>query len=108
MLGPDSDQTSRFLAEIFGWQAAGQDGSPYRTVDTGSGHGIRGGVGTAEQRNWATVYARVPDVGAALARAAELGGSREYGPMDVSDHMQTGAVRDPAGNVFGLYARAPH
>jgi predicted enzyme related to lactoylglutathione lyase len=107
VLGSDCQQTSRFLAEIFGWQAS-QDGSPYRMVDTGSDHGIRGGVGTGQQGNWVTVYARVPDVGAALARAAELGGSREYGPVDVSADMQTGAVRDPAGNVFGLYARASH
>ncbi len=82
-------------------------------VDTGSDRGIRGGVGTGQhedtgpREHWATVYARVPDVGAALARATELGGGREYGPMDVAGHMQTGAVRDPAGNVFGVYSRAP-
>ena len=93
---------------------AAADGSPYRMVDTGSDRGIRGGVGTGQhedagqREHWATVYARVPDVGAALARATELGGSREYGPMDVAEHMQTGAVRDPAGNVFGVYSRGPH
>ncbi len=112
VLASDCAETSRFLAEIFGWQAAA-DGSPYRMVDTGSDRGIRGGVGTGQpehigqREHWATVYARVPDVGAALARATELGGSREYGPMDVAGHMQTGAVRDPAGNVFGVYSRAP-
>ena len=80
-------------------------------VDTGSDRGIRGGVGTGQhedtgqREHWATVYARVPDVGAALARATELGGGREYGPMDVAEHMQTGAVRDPAGNVFGVYSQ---
>jgi predicted enzyme related to lactoylglutathione lyase len=113
VLASDCGETSRFLAEIFGWQAAA-DGSPYRMVDTGSDRGIRGGVGTGQhedagqREHWATVYARVPDVGAALARATELGGSREYGPMDVAEHMQTGAVRDPAGNVFGVYSRGPH
>jgi predicted enzyme related to lactoylglutathione lyase len=54
------------------------------------------------------VYASVPDVEAVLARAVELGGAREYGPNPVDDHMQTGALRDPAGNVFGVYHHAPH
>jgi uncharacterized protein len=107
VLGADSDRSSRFYAEIFGWQA-GQAGPGYRMVDTGSARGIPGGIGTAQQAQWATVYARVPDVEAALARAVELGGEREYGPVAVDDHMQTGAVRDPAGNIFGVYSHAPH
>ena len=113
VLASDCGETSRFLAEIFGWQAAADGSSPYRMVDTGSDRGIRGGVGTGredtgQREHWATVYARVPDVGATLARATELGGSREYGPMDVAEHMQTGAVRDPAGNVFGVYSQTAH
>jgi uncharacterized protein len=120
--GADPDRSQRFYAEIFGWQtvapeqgASGQGhsgrGDPvpgYRMVDTGSDRGIRGGIGAARQDPWATVYARVPDVEAALTRAVELGGTREYGPDAVDDHMQTGAVRDPAGNVFGVYSHAPH
>jgi uncharacterized protein len=123
----DPDRSQRFYAEIFGWQTvapqqgapqqgAPQQGAPqqgnsgpgYRMVDTRSDRGIRGGIGAARQGPWATVYARVPDVEAALARAVELGGTREYGPNAVDDHMQTGAVRDPAGNVFGVYSHAPH
>jgi hypothetical protein len=42
-----------------------------------------------------------------LARAVELGGSREYGPMNIDDHMRTGALRDPAGNIFGIYHHPP-
>jgi predicted enzyme related to lactoylglutathione lyase len=114
--GADPDRSQRFYAEIFGWQAADSDGDSgqvnpapeYRMIDTCSDRGIRGGIGPGRQGPWATVYARVPDVEAALARAVELGGTREYGPVAVDDHMQTGAVRDPAGNVFGVYSHAPH
>jgi len=28
--------------------------------------------------------------------------------MAVDDHMQTGALRDPAGNVFGVYHHGEH
>ncbi len=40
--------------------------------------------------------------------AESLGGSRIYGPMAVDDHIQTGAFRDPAGNVFGVYHHGAH
>jgi uncharacterized protein len=108
VLGADADRSRRFYAEIFGWQASAA-GPGYAMVDTGTGRGIKGGLGVvAEQGTWATVYASVPDVEAVLARAVELGGAREYGPNPVDDHMQTGALRDPAGNVFGVYHHAPH
>ena len=45
------------------------------------------------------------DVEQTLANAETLGGSRVYGPMAVDDRMQTGAFRDPAGNLFGVYHR---
>ena len=51
------------------------------------------------------MYANVDDVEACLARAEGIGGGRVYGPFDVDDEMQTGALRDPAGNVFGVYRR---
>jgi predicted enzyme related to lactoylglutathione lyase len=50
----------------------------------------------------------VADVEAALARAESLGGTRVYGPNPVDDHTDTGAFRDPAGNVFGVYHHGPH
>jgi uncharacterized protein len=108
VLGADADRSQRFYAEIFGWQANAA-GPSYRMVDTGTSRGIKGGLGAvADAGSWATVYASVPDVEAVLARAIELGGAREYGPNAVDDHMQTGALRDPAGNVFGVYHHAPH
>jgi uncharacterized protein len=107
VLGADAARSERFYAEIFGWQASAA-GPGYAMIDTGTSRGIKGGLGVAAESGWATVYASVPDVEAVLARAVELGGTREYGPNPVDDHMQTGALRDPAGNVFGVYHHAPH
>ena len=42
----------------------------------------------------------------ALARAETLGGTRVYGPIQAGEQTRTGAFRDPAGNVFGVYHRA--
>jgi len=102
VLGADGNRTRAFYSELFGWKMNGP--GPYWLVDTGAGSGISGGVGGGGGARWATVYARVPDLDAAMQRAADLGGTREYGPNQVDEHMRTGAIRDPAGNVLGLYA----
>jgi predicted enzyme related to lactoylglutathione lyase len=109
VLGSDSGRTQRFYADVFGWTAGGDHaaGSSAMT-DTGAGRGIQGGLGSSADSHWATIYASVPDVEQTLARAESLGGSRVYGPMAVDDHMQTGAFRDPAGNVFGVYHHGEH
>jgi uncharacterized protein len=107
VLGSDADRSQRFYGEVFGWQISRSEAG-YLVVDTCSPRGISGGIGAASQQSWATVYASVDDVDAMLVRAVELGGSREYGPVKVSDQLRTGALRDPAGNVFGVYHRAPH
>ena len=110
VLGSDSGRTQRFYTELFGWTVGGADSSApsYGMADTGAGRGIQGGLGASEENHWATIYASVPDVEQTLAKAESLGGSRIYGPMAVDDHMQTGAFRDPAGNVFGVYHHGAH
>jgi uncharacterized protein len=107
VLGSDAERAQDFYKEMFGWTVnPGAQG--YGLVDTGAGRGIQGGVGSGGQERWATIYAHVPDVEASLARAEKLGGTRIYGPMAVDDHMQSGAFRDPAGNVFGVYHHEDH
>jgi predicted enzyme related to lactoylglutathione lyase len=107
VLGTDAKRSQQFYAEIFGWQLTVAD-SGYGMVDTGTDRGIRGSIGGGEPVPRATVYASVPDVAATLGQAAELGGSRADGPVVVDDNLQTGALRDPAGNVVGVYHRGPH
>jgi uncharacterized protein len=105
VLGADARRTQAFYAELFGWKV-GAGG--YGLVDTQAGRGIQGGLGAGGDARWATVYASVPDVERTLARAEQLGGGRVYGPTAVDDHTQTGALRDPAGNVFGVYHHGSH
>jgi uncharacterized protein len=106
VLGTDAARSHRFYAEIFGWQLA-PAGARYAMADTGTSRGIRGGIGAGEPGPWISVYASVADVAATLTRATQLGGHRLHGPTAVDDRRQTGALRDPAGNVFGVYHHAP-
>ena len=105
--GSEAGATRRFYTALFGWNVA-ETAAGYGVVRTGAAHGIAGGLGAGQAARWATVYARVPDVTQALARAAELGGSREYGPEPAAGHREAGAFRDPAGNVFGIYHHTAH
>jgi predicted enzyme related to lactoylglutathione lyase len=101
VLGSDAGRSQAFYRELFGWEVPG---GAYGQVTAGIG----GGIGAGGEDRWATVYASVPDVEACLARAEALGGTRVYGPKPVDDHTGTGAFRDPAGNLFGVYHHAPH
>ena len=107
VLGSDAARTQAFYKEMFGW-TVNPGAAGYGLVETGDARGIQGGLGSGGGENWATIYASVPDVEATLARAEQLGATRIYGPMAVDDHMQTGAIRDPAGNVFGVYHHGAH
>lgn len=102
VIGNDAGRTQSFYRELFGWSV--DENTEYAMVDTGAGRGAAGGIGASDKGTaWATVYARVDDVEKYLARAAKLGGEREYGPLDVGNDTKTGAFRDPAGNIFGIY-----
>jgi predicted enzyme related to lactoylglutathione lyase len=119
VMGSDPARTQQFYADLFGWTVDSSAFPGYATVDTGTGRGIQGGLGGGEEARWATIYASVADMDQILSRAEKLGGSRIsdpglsalksaaraaiYGPSSVDDHMETGAFRDPAGNVFGVY-----
>jgi predicted enzyme related to lactoylglutathione lyase len=104
VLGADAARTQRFYSELLGWKVNDSGAPGYALVDAESGPGsVGGGLGAGGDNVWATLYARVPDVEATLARAEQHGGTRVYGPMAVDDHMKTGALRDPGGNVFGVY-----
>jgi predicted enzyme related to lactoylglutathione lyase len=110
VLGSNAERTQGFYCDLMGWSLKEGQGAPnYRMVEMNSGEGaISGGLGAGEGGSWATVYASVPSAEAALAKAESLGGTREYGPMQVDDHTWTGAFRDPSGNLFGVYQHGPH
>ena len=102
VLGADAGRSQAFYTELFGWTVPG---GAYGQVGPEGGQGIGGGIGAGGEARWATVYASVGDVEAALARAESLGGTRVYGPNQAGAETETGAFRDPAGNVFGVYHR---
>jgi uncharacterized protein len=103
VLGTDAARSQRFYAEVFDWQVSTTPAGGYAMVDTRTSRGIRGGIGAGRPGPWATVYCSVEDVAATLDAAEQLGGSRLHDPVATADHLEAGALRDPVGNVLGIY-----
>jgi uncharacterized protein len=76
-------------------------------ITTDDGTGIRGGVGGGPgYDSHAVFYVGVPDVGAALQRAEELGGTRVMGPVTSSNGLVVGHFKDPEGTLIGVAGSA--
>jgi uncharacterized protein len=118
VMGSDAARTQHFYAQVFGWTIDDAGFPGYAVADPRAGRGIYGGIGGGLEFRWATIYAGVADFEQTLSRVESLGGSRIHDPAvpalktasrvaryGSADDMKTGAFRDPAGNVFGIYQR---
>jgi len=110
VIGKDASKLQQYYSELFGWQIDADNPMSYGMVAregnvNPEGIGIGGGVGTGPEgyEGHVTFYVEVPDVEAALSRAAELGGQRLNGPMTVPGGGPTlGQFADPEGHLVGL------
>jgi predicted enzyme related to lactoylglutathione lyase len=107
--GTDGPALHSYYAELFGWDVKADNEFGYGIVDregnTGEdGVGIGGGIaqGPEGYPGHVTVYARVDDVEAALAKAESLGGTRMMGPDEVMEGLTIGLFTDPEGHVMGV------
>ena len=112
----DGDRARNFYKEIFGWQLQEMPEMSYTMVTTGP----VGDAGPTEpgyinggmlQRNDSTsgaptVVVDVESIDAALERIGELGGSTVMAKQPVGDMGFTAYVKDPEGNVLGLWETA--
>lgn len=107
---PDPKGLHDFYVELFGWEPEASQGElaegayEYHQVKTGEG-GIGGGFGNSRDgQSRFALYATVEDLQPYQDRAGALGGSTELPPTKVA-HLEFAQIRDPQGNVFGLYKR---
>jgi len=105
----DPEAAERFYGGLFGWTFApdGDGSHDYRLIGTAAGQPPSGGLanhgGTGP--DYAIFYVLVADVAAAVARAESLGGKTVVPPSDGGDGLVFAHLADPAGNLFGLFAR---
>jgi uncharacterized protein len=112
----DGERARRFYKEAFGWQLQEMPEMDYTLVTSGP----TGDAGPTEagfinggmlQRNDSTsgaptVVVDVESIDVALERVGELGGSTVLPKQPVGDMGFTAYVKDPEGNVIGLWETA--
>jgi uncharacterized protein len=107
----DQDAAKVFYAALFGWEVEDLpmgEGAVYSMVKLDGRTAGAIAPQPAQQREagvppmWNT-YISVESADAALARAAELGGTVHAGPFDVFDAGRMGIVQDPHGAFFEVW-----
>jgi predicted enzyme related to lactoylglutathione lyase len=110
VIGKDAATLHGFYSRLFDWRIQADNEMAYGLVPrdgntSAEGVGIGGGVGAGPDgyEGHVTFYVEVPDVGQALSRAEELGGSRIFGPDQPPGlGLTLGQFSDPEGHVIGL------
>lgn len=105
---PDAEAARDFYAAVAGWTIAPSpmaEHGGYLIASTPAGEGVAGLMTPSPQATafpgWA-VYFGVDDVDATAARAAGLGGSPLFGPMDIPHVGRFAVMRDPQGVPFTI------
>jgi hypothetical protein len=108
----DPDGAQKFYGELFNWSfaadpAAAAGGMDYRNITASGADAPMGGIANTggQQPDHAVFYILVADVAATCTAAEGLGGSV------VSKQLEPGPggpkfayLRDPAGNLFGVFS----
>jgi predicted enzyme related to lactoylglutathione lyase len=114
VVGKDPTRLRKYFSQLFGWtftvpspvapEVSAPDGYGFLDLITSEdGTGIRGGVGGGPgYESHAVFYIGVPDVGAALQRAEDLGGARVMGPVSSPNGLVVGHFKDPEGTLIGV------
>jgi uncharacterized protein len=109
IVGKDAEKLRTFYGDLAGWEFQVFDDGPadygiVERITSSNGAGIGGGVGEGPEgyEGHVTFYIEVPDVGAALDKAVELGGTKVMGPESPMEGLTIGLFTDPEGNTVGL------
>jgi hypothetical protein len=100
----DRARTGEFYSKMFDWTLTSEPA----TTRIRTGGDVGGHINSLghEPHNYTIFYVMVDDVGAALAKAATLGGKQVVGPVPLPDRTQFGWFTDPEGNLIGVYSEA--
>jgi predicted enzyme related to lactoylglutathione lyase len=100
--GPEPEQAAKFYSELFGWHTQSMPEGNYVLLDTFSGGGINGGIGTTREGRMAhnVIYVEGPDIQALLDKAESMG-AKTVVPR-TADMVTFAQFTDPMGNLIGL------
>lgn len=103
ILGSDNEGLKRFYTGLFGWELDVSDDG-YAHVQAVR-DGIGGGISTPHPgmpSNALLIYILSANIEESLAKIGSAGGTSVMGRTSVSDGIDIGLFKDPAGNLVGL------
>ena len=104
----DIEKAKRFYGPLLGWEFNAYDQAAI-IANIGPGPDGQGGHLNAlghPPHNYCVVYALVEDLAASIKQAEKLGGSVMVPPTEVPGMGHFAWLKDPEGNMFGLWKSA--
>ncbi len=109
----DLEQAKLFYANVFGWKMHESnsvgEGMEYQEFSTDGGEPMGGMYQISAEMFGDNPppphfinYIAVDDVDATAARAAEIGGAVQMGPLDVPNVGRMAVIKDPTGATFAV------
>ena len=108
ILSRQPEETSKFYAEMFGWEVNSDNPMGYREIKTGSSEGIQGGIwpAPAQSADFVQLFVSVDDVRAYAAKAESLGGKVLIPATTLPDGSVMSVLHDCHGMPFGIWQRS--
>jgi hypothetical protein len=105
ILSKAPDETARFYSTLFGWSIDADNPLGYRRIDTGSTHGIQGGIWPAPPQSptFVQLFISVGDVSASVRHAEELGAKLLIPPTLLPEGDEMAVLHDPQGMSFAVW-----
>ena len=105
ILSKTPDETARFYSELFEWKINANNAMGYRQIDTGSQHGIHGGIWPAPPQapNRVQFFVAVADVTSSVKKAEALGATVLIPPTTLPEGEEMAVMHDPQGMSFAVY-----
>jgi predicted enzyme related to lactoylglutathione lyase len=100
----DSEKQREFYSEMFDWDIAEMEGSPFLMIPAGKGPPEEGLSGTLSdsETSGIMIFIQVANLGESLQKAGKLGGKATLQPVDVPNGPTIATIEDPEGNAVGL------
>jgi predicted enzyme related to lactoylglutathione lyase len=108
IIAKNPDQAAEFYCKLFGWSVNTDNPLGYRTIDTQSEDGVKGGVWPCppEGHPIVVLYIAVDDVAAYVEKARRLGGSVIIPPQKLPEGDEMAVIHDLEGLAVGLFKPA--
>jgi predicted enzyme related to lactoylglutathione lyase len=107
ILSKNPDEAAKFYGDVFNWAIDANNALGYRTINTGSQHGIQGGIWPAPPQapTFTQLFIGVDDINQSLTKATDAGAKILIPATRLPDGDVMAVLHDPQGMPFALWQK---